>query len=172
MGQKRELGGETVLLKDGFNLAEILPGTDQSFPEFFLDAPLGADVPTQLSQELGRRRVAVRFKKADDFLVRFCELLRVETVSSYLPKEPLEFFLLFAQYFSLAFVLDAVVTNSPGKPDHLVNQANIVLVMDQDFSVPVLGKDCLPELDFVCKALGRERAGDLIQGERTGTQEA
>ncbi len=75
MGQKRELGGETVRLKDSFNLAEILPGTDQSFPEFFLDAPLGADVPTQLSQELGRRRVAVRFKKADDFLVLSGQLL-------------------------------------------------------------------------------------------------
>ncbi len=114
----------------------------------------------------------MRFKKADDFLVRFCELLRVETVSSYLPKEPLEFFLLFFQYFSLAFVLDAIVTNSPGKPNHLVNQANIILVMDQDFSVSVVGEDCLPELDFVFKALVGKRVGDLIQGERTGTQEA
>ena len=75
MGQKRELGGETVRLKDSFNLAEILPGTDQSFPEFFLDASLGADVPTQLSQELGRRRVAVRFKKVDDLLVLSGQLL-------------------------------------------------------------------------------------------------
>ncbi len=104
----------------------------------------------------------MRFKKADDFLVRFCELLRVETVSSYLPKEPLELFLPFFQFLSLAFVLDAIVPNSPGKPYYLVNQANIVLVMDQDFSVPVLGKDCLPELDLVFKALGGERAGDLI----------
>ncbi|KKK83264.1 hypothetical protein LCGC14_2795140 [marine sediment metagenome] len=36
--------------KDGFNAAEILPGTDQTFPKFFLDAPLGSDVPTQLPQ--------------------------------------------------------------------------------------------------------------------------
>ncbi len=72
----------------------------------------------------------------------------------------------------LTFVLNVIVPNSFRKADYLIDQANIVLVMDQDFSVPVLGKDFLPELDFVFKALGRERAGDLIQGERTGTQEA
>ncbi len=156
MGQKRELGGETVLQKDSFNLAEILPRTDQTFPKLFLDAPLEADVFPQFPQNRGRSSVTVRFKQLDDSLVLSGQLLRIGAVSPDLLKELLPLFFPLFQLFVLTFVLNFIVANSPGEADHLVDEANIILVMNQDFSVPVVGKDGFPKFDLVFKALGGE----------------
>ncbi len=156
MGQNRQLGGEIVFLEDGFDPVQILPRTDQTFPKLFLDAPLEADVSPQFPPERGRSSVTVRLKQLDDFLVLSGQLLRIGAVSPDFLKELLPFFFPLFQLFVLTFVLNVISPNSFGKANHLVDQANIVLVMDQDFSVPVVGKDGFPKFDLVFKALGGE----------------